>query len=78
MSRVRFELNRKGVREFLQSEDMMTTAKKYAGDIKGRCGEGFETGSYVSFDRVHTTVYPATKEARKQNLDDNTILKSAR
>jgi head-tail adaptor len=75
---VRFKLNRGNVRKFLKSTDMMNVAENYANNIKGRCGDGFETDKYVSFDRVHATVYASSSEARAKNSRENTLLKNVR
>ena len=57
---------------------MMNVAENYANNTKERCGNGFETDKYVSFDRVHATVYASSAEARAKNSRENTLLKNVR
>ena len=76
MSKVRFELNRAGVKELLQSPETGAIVTEHAYQVQGRAGEGYEVDTFTGFDRVHATVYPATYEARKDNYDNNTLLKA--
>ncbi|MBR6473421.1 MAG: hypothetical protein IKS99_06855 [Firmicutes bacterium] len=76
MSKVRFELNKKGVRELLQSQDMQKVIDRYAYQVQSRAGDGYEVESYTGFDRAHAIVYAATAKARKDNYENNTLLKA--
>lgn len=78
MAKFRFELNRAGVRELLKSQEMMNLCKSYADGIRERAGEGFEADTYVGTNRVNAMVYPATHEAAKDNMENNTLLKAVR
>ena len=76
--KIKFELNRSGVRELLRSDEMMAVCKQYADGIQARAGAGYESDTYVGKNRVNASVYPATKEAYRDNLDNNTLLKAVK
>lgn len=76
MSKVKFELNRKGVRELLRSSEMLGVCKQYADAARGRAGEGYEVSTYIGKNRVNASVYADTYDARKDNSEHNTLLKS--
>ena len=76
MSKVRFELNKAGVRELLRSQEMMTVCKEYAERIRSRAGAGYEVSTYVGTNRVNASVYADTYEARRDNYENNTLLKA--
>lgn len=76
MSKVKFELNRKGVRELLQSREMLNVVTKYAYQVQNRAGDGYEVDNFVGFDRAHAVVYPKTQKAKSDNYDNNTLLKA--
>ena len=78
MAKVKFKLNRSGVRELLRSEKMMSVCKGYADGIRERAGEGYEQDTYVGKNRVNAMVYPDTIKAKRDNLDNNTLLKAVR
>lgn len=78
MSKVKFKLNGAGVRELLKSQEAMAVVKSYADAVQGRAGEGYEVTTYVGKTRVNASVAAATKEARKDNYDNNTLLKALR
>ena len=76
MSKVKFVLNRAGVRELLRSPEAGNVCKSYAEAIRNRAGNGYEVDTYVGTNRANASVYAATYEARKDNLDNNTLLKA--
>ena len=76
MSKVKFELNRAGVRELLRSQEAMNVCQEYANNIRNRAGDGYEVDTYVGTNRANASVYAATYEARKDNYDNNTLLKA--
>ena len=76
MSKVKFELNRAGVRELLRSAEAMNVCREYANNIRTRAGNGYEVDTYVGANRANASVYAATYEARKDNYDNNTLLKA--
>lgn len=78
MSKVKFKLNGAGVRELLKSQEAMAVVKSYADAVQDRAGEGYEVTTYVGKTRVNASVSAVTKEARKDNYDNNTLLKALR
>ena len=76
MSKVKFELNRAGVRELLRSQEAMEVCKTYANAIQSRAGNGYEVDTYAGRNRVNASVYAATYEARRDNMENNTLLKA--
>lgn len=78
MSKFKFELNRQGVKELMQSEKMQKILNEKATSIKNRCGDGYEQDSYIGKNRAAATVRAVTKKARIDNSDNNTLLKAVR
>lgn len=79
MAGFKFTLNRSGVRELLQSSEMLEVCMEYANGIKDRAGDGYE----VSFTspgktRVNASVEAKTVKARRDNSQNNTLLKAVR
>lgn len=78
MSKVDFKLNSSGVRQLLRSQEALGVVKDYAYAIRGRAGEGYEVTWMVGKTRVNASVAAMTPEARKDNYDNNTLLKALR
>lgn len=76
MSKVRFELNRAGVRELMQSPEMVSVCTQYANAVRARAGDGYEVSSYVGKNRANASVIATTYEARRDNYENNTLLKA--
>ena len=76
MSKVKFELNRAGVRDLLRSPEALSVCEGYAANVLGRAGEGYELTTFVGRNRVNASVHAETYEARKDNYENNTLLKA--
>lgn len=76
MAKVKFELNRNGVRELLRSPEMMAVCQDYANRALGSLGDGYEVSTMTGRNRVNAEVRAETFAARKGNLENNTILKA--
>jgi hypothetical protein len=76
MSKVKFELNREGVRELLRSQEAMNVCREYAQGVLGRAGAGYEISTYVGQNRVNASVHADTFEAQNDNFENNTLLKA--
>lgn len=76
MDKFRFELNRAGVRELMQSQEMMNICRGYADNAVARLGEGYEASAMTGKNRVNASVKAVTYKARKENHMDNSILKA--
>lgn len=78
MAKNTFKLNYKGVGELMKSEAMQTVLKERATNIKNRCGDGYEQDMYVGKSRANAMVSATTFQAKKDNMDNNTLLKAVR
>lgn len=76
MSKMKFELNEAGVIELLRSEAMKSLIDGRASAVKNRAGDGYEWDSYAAGTRVVANVWAETPEAKKDNLENNTLLKA--
>lgn len=74
MSKVRFELDRAGVRALMRSPEMQAVLKARADTVKGRCGDGYE--AYMAQTRAVAVVETATPQAVDDNSAHNTLLKA--
>ena len=79
MSKVRFELNRAGVRDLLKSAEMGNICMDYAMQTL-QTAEASSPGYVVEPrqypERTGAAVRADTYKARKDNFDNNTLLKS--
>lgn len=78
MSKTKFELDRKGVADLMKSGNMQKVLKGYATGIRNRSGAGYEQDIHVGKNRANARVWADTSQAKKDNLDNNTLLKSVK
>lgn len=76
MSKVKFELNTKGVGQLLKSDEMKAVLESAANTVASRAGGGYEVKTIKAQTRVIATVAAADKETRRDNLKNNTLLKA--
>lgn len=76
MAKVKFELNRAGVRELLRSKEMMDICSEYANNAVGRLGNGYEVTTHTGVNRVNAQVSAETFAAKRDNLKNNSIIKA--
>lgn len=76
MSKFVFKLNRSGVAELMKSQAMQDVLKNHAKTIKERAGDGYEQDIYVGKNRANAMVKAETFKARKDNSENNTLLKA--
>lgn len=76
MSDFKFVLNREGVRELMQSQEMVDVLTEYATQVAARAGEGYSV--YIGKTRANVSVVADTDEAYQDNLDNNTLEKAIR
>lgn len=74
---VKIKLNREGVRELLQSQEIMDACYEVAQSVQSAAGDGYEISGYVGQSRVNVSVVAVSDEAKKDNLENNTLLKAA-
>ena len=78
MAKFHIELNREGVRELLQSAEMMQICQSHAQAIASRAGNGYAVTTHTGRTRVNASVAVVTEEAMRDNLKNNTLLKAVR
>lgn len=76
MNKVKFKLNRAGVKELLKSREMQSICTDYANRIQAKAGAGYEVSSYTGRNRVNASVIASSYPARQDNLEHNTLLKA--
>lgn len=76
MSNFKFVLNRAGVRELMQSQEMVDVLTEFAGQVATNAGEGYSV--HIGPNRANVSVVADTDEAYYDNLDNNTLEKSIR
>ena len=76
MSSKTFELNSKGVRDLLSSDEVMQAVKAEADAAVASLGAGYEADTHTGRNRVNASVYAVTAAAKRENLSQNTILKA--
>ena len=76
MGKVKFELNLKGLNELMKSPEMQEVLDEKAQAIQNAAGEGYEHQTYPINWIAVSNVYPETREAKADNLQNNTLLKS--
>ena len=78
MSKMQFKLNSDGVSSLLKSAEMQKVLENKAAAIKNRCGDGYEQDIYVGKNRANAMVRAETTKAKKDNYNNNTLLKAVR
>ena len=76
---LKIELNRSEVsKQILKGEGTVNLCQRLAKDMQSRAGDGYETSTFKGRNRVNVSVGAGTKEAYKDNMDNNTLLKAMR
>lgn len=78
MAKVTIELNSVGVREMLRSQEMMAICEEHANNAIGRLGSGYTVSTMTGKNRVNASVFAESYQARRENMENNTILKALR
>lgn len=78
MSKMKFTLNRQGVRELMKSQEMQTILSNEAKRVREICGEGFEQDLYIGRNRANAMVKAVSRSAKKRNLNENILLKAVK
>ena len=78
MAKTKFELNKPGLTEFLKGPEVKALLNSAASQIASSAGDGYEVETahpikWVAIAAVHA----ATPAARRENSEDNTLLKAA-
>lgn len=75
MSKVKIKLNVGEIRKLLQSHELLEPCVEVANRWQQQAGDGYETFTFVGHDRVHAGIMAVTPEAKKDNYENNTLLK---
>lgn len=78
MAKQKFKLNRSGVASLMKSAGMQEILTNHATNIRKRCGDGYEQDIYVGKNRANAMVSATSFKAKKENMENNTILKAVR
>lgn len=78
MSKVRIELNSAGVKDLLKDPAIQAECRKQAEMVAMTAGDGYEVEARSYPERNGYVVKPVTKDAIKDNFENNTLLKAAR
>lgn len=79
MSKAKVVLNRKNVMNSIRkSSEMRELLNSITSDIRDKCGDGYATDIKYMPTVVIASVYTATPEAYRDNLQNNTLLKASR
>lgn len=75
MGVTKFELNTAGVGELLKSAEMRNLVQSLGEQKAREAGPGYAASTHNSGQRMICNVYPNTKEAATDNIENNTLLK---
>lgn len=76
MGNVKIELRREEIRGLLRSDGVAQLCSQYAENAVSRLGDGYEASTYTGKNRVNASVMAVTYEAKKENMETNSILKA--
>lgn len=76
MDNVKFELNLAGLNELMKSSEMQSVLESAASQAVGNAGGGYGSRVHVANWVAIANVYPTTRQAAKDNLDNNTLLRA--
>lgn len=78
MSKSTIKLNEKGIVELLQSRSMQNYLVEQGKAVQKRCGTGYEAENQATIGRKRAIVRVSavTNKAKKDNYDNNTLIKA--
>ena len=78
MANVKIVLKKAGVREMLRSNEAQGICEEYANRAVQRLGDGYKTEKRNYPERKGAIVLPMTYQAKKDTLNNNSIIKALR
>ncbi len=78
MSKTRIDIDAKGVRALLKSDDAMKACMNIANGIAQELGDGYGTNSRMGRNRAIAEIKAETPKAYYSNLKHNTLLKAVK
>lgn len=76
MAKVKVKLNRSGIQALLKSSETEAVIKSEAERIASNAGRGYSTDTKQMPGRVIASAFTADADAMKDNLENNTLLRS--
>jgi hypothetical protein len=76
LSKIRVELDRAGVRELLQSAEVIAVLSAEAQSRAASLPPGYSVNTYVGRNRANAEIRADTDEAVRDNLENNTLLRA--
>ena len=73
---IRISLSYEGIGQLLRGEEMKALMERFGAETAGRAGEGYDYRVHNTGQRQAVNIFPNTREAAKDNLKNNTLLKS--
>ena len=77
MANVKFELDLKGLNEVMKSSEMQSALMEAGQAVASATGSDYEAEVHTASFVAISNVYPASKDAAKDNYENNTLLKAA-
>lgn len=76
MAKVKVKVNVPAVKAMMRSKEMQSIINGRASQIQAGLGAGYEVESYVAKTRCVALVGTGSEESKKENMENNTILKA--
>lgn len=76
MAKIEVELNSAGIRALLKGGEVEKMVGDTAAKVASRAGSGYSNDTKQMSGRVIASAYADTEEARKDSLENNTLLKA--
>lgn len=76
MGKVKVKLNLKGINEVMKSPEILSAVEAAGRAVADAAGSDYATRSGTINYIAYCNVYPDSKEAAKENFEDNTVLKA--
>lgn len=76
MAKIKIKLNSSGIKALLKGSETEEFIKSKADEIASRAGHGYSSDTKQMSGRVIASAYTADEEAMKDNLENNTLLRS--
>lgn len=76
MSNFKFELNLPGLNELMKSGEMQNYLLNAGNVVAKSAGEGYEAEVHLADYVAISNVYPTTFKSRRDNLNNNTLVKA--
>lgn len=77
MANVKFELDLKGLNEVMKSSEMQSALMEAGQAVASAAGSDYEAEVHTASFVAISNVYPVSKDAAKDNYENNTLLKAA-